>query len=70
MKFQLGQLAYTPDAADALGPIRMAQVIAFHASGDWGTVCDEDKATNDLAVKVGNRILSAYTIDPTPPPPP
>ncbi|MBN8927619.1 MAG: hypothetical protein J0H19_13455, partial [Rhodospirillales bacterium] len=38
-----------------------------HVSGDWGCVCDEDKALNDEAVELGNRILSAYPIDPAKP---
>jgi hypothetical protein len=36
-----------------------------HEHGDWGDVCDEDKAINDDAFKHGGRILSAYTIDPS-----
>jgi hypothetical protein len=35
--------------------------------GDWGCVCDADKRTNDLALKHGDRILSAYPIDPSQP---
>jgi hypothetical protein len=34
-----------------------------HVSGDWGCVCDEDKALNDESLVQGNRILSAYPID-------
>jgi hypothetical protein len=33
-----------------------------HISGDWGDVCAEDKATNDQALKDGDRVLSAYKV--------
>ena len=31
-----------------------------HLTGDWGDVDEFDKQQNDLAVKDGSRILSAY----------
>jgi hypothetical protein len=31
-----------------------------HVKGDWGDVDDEDKLTNDQALKQGTRLLSAY----------
>jgi len=32
-----------------------------HIRGDWGDMCDEDKAENDLALKRGDlRLFSAY----------
>ena len=34
-----------------------------HVKGDWGDVDDEDKQTNDLALKQGTRLLSAYNDD-------
>ncbi len=34
-----------------------------HVKGDWGDVDDEDKQTNDLALKEGTRLLSAYNDD-------
>lgn len=34
--------------------------IERHVAGDWGTVCEEDWWQNDLALKEGSRILSAY----------
>lgn len=35
-----------------------------HLSGDWGDLCEDDKALNDEAVRVGDeRILSAYEKD-------
>ena len=34
-----------------------------HVQGDWGDVDDEDKLTNDQALKQGTRLLSAYNDD-------
>jgi len=34
-----------------------------HVKGDWGNVDDEDKKTNDLSLKAGMRLLSAYNDD-------
>lgn len=31
-----------------------------HSTGDWGDCCEEDKALNDEAVKIGNRLVSVY----------
>ena len=31
-----------------------------HVKGDWGDVDEEDKQTNDQALKEGSRLLSAY----------
>ena len=31
-------------------------------TGDWGEVCMEDKAENELSVRRGSRILSAYQL--------
>ena len=31
-----------------------------HVKGDWGEVDDEDKQSNDQALKEGYRLLSAY----------
>ena len=32
-------------------------------TGDWGNLDDEDKKENELSVKEGFRILSAYKLD-------
>lgn len=31
-----------------------------HSSGDWGDLCEEDKAYNDYALEHGERLFSAY----------
>ena len=62
MKFQLGQIVATPGALEALAD--SGQDAAFfldkHSSGDYGEVDAEDAAENELSLKEGFRILSAY----------
>ena len=41
--------------------------LARHRRGDWGCVCPDDSAANDRALDEGERILSAYPIDPAKP---
>jgi len=36
------------------------QSLRRHIYGDWGDVCDEDKQENELSLKEGYRLLSAY----------
>jgi hypothetical protein len=65
-KFQLGQTCCTPGVLELmelpqLAAVELLPILNRHASGDWGEVCDEDKASNDRALKHGSRLLSAYT---------
>ncbi len=36
------------------------EFLARHQNGDWGIVCEDDRLENELSVKEGFRILSAY----------
>lgn len=67
--FPLGHVTATAGAFKALDfqPQDLVPYLQRHAFGDWGCVCPEDAATNDEAVREGNRILSAYAIDPAKP---
>ncbi len=38
----------------------MQESLSRHLKGDWGEVDEEDKQTNDEALKQGDRLLSAY----------
>jgi len=38
----------------------IAKSLSRHVKGDWGDVNDEDKQTNNRALKQGTRLLSAY----------
>jgi len=53
----------TPGALEALQASGQSPWVFLtrHLIGDYGELCDEDKALNDLAVRDGSRILSAYT---------
>ncbi len=39
------------------------ELLLRHVTGDWGDLDDEDKKENELSVKKGFRILSAYTLE-------
>ena len=64
-KFQMGKLVWTRGVND-----RIAEDTAFaklviasmkrHAAGDWGDVSQGDKTENELSLKEGFRLLSAY----------
>ena len=38
------------------------ELLARHVTGDWGDLCDEDRAENEISVEQGLRILSAYEL--------
>lgn len=65
--FPLGQVVSTPGALEACRQDYLMQCLKRHQSGDWGNVCEEDAETNDEAVAMGSRVLSAYPIDPAKP---
>ena len=62
--FPTGQIVATHGAMDATTHDYRLQCLSRHVSGDWGCCGEEDKATNDEAVTLGNRILSSYPLDP------
>ncbi len=59
-RFPLGRLVITANAAARLTADEVADGIARHARGDWGDLAPEDAAENDLALREGRRLLSAY----------
>lgn len=65
--FPTGHVVATQGAMAATTGAYRLQCLARHLAGDWGACCDEDQATNDEAVQLGNRILSAYPLDPSQP---
>jgi hypothetical protein len=65
--FPLGQIVSTPGALEALkqeGSTGL-EFLNRHVTGDWGDLCDDDKRENELSVKEGFRILSAYKLPQT-----
>lgn len=63
-KFKLGQILATPGALEALqrNETDGLEYLRRHVTGDWGTVCQDDAQLNDLAIRDGGRILSAYLL--------
>jgi hypothetical protein len=59
-KFPLGQIFATQGALDSLSMTAINRALDRHASGDWGQVCEDDRATNEVALIDGSRLLSAY----------
>ena len=60
-RFPLGRVLATPGVLEVLTPIEIAQALSRHVSGDWGEVDAEDAKENELSLKQGFRLLSAYT---------
>ena len=63
-KFPLGQLVATPGALAALKEAKVGfwPYVQRHQEGDWGSVCQEDAAENELSLKEGFRLLSVYSL--------
>jgi hypothetical protein len=64
-KGEVSQIVGTPGALDALIEAEQNPVDLLHRHqiGDWGDLDDEDKKENELSVKEGFRILSAYELE-------
>jgi hypothetical protein len=64
MKFQPGQIMATPGALDAFrasGESPLA-FLERHLAGDWGELDESDVRENELSLREGFRLLSAYTL--------
>lgn len=62
--FSLGQCVITP-GIEALITDNQEVLIPYlsrHQCGDWGDMCDEDKAENQKALKQGFRLMSSYEL--------
>ncbi|CAB3802717.1 hypothetical protein LMG28614_05680 [Paraburkholderia ultramafica] len=63
--FELGQIVATPGVLEAIpNQIALLVLLSRHVRGNWGCVCADDAAANDAAVTEGDRILSAFPINP------
>jgi len=62
VKFRLGRIVATPGALEALKEAGQTswEFLARHQSGDWGDLGEEDRRENELALREGFRLLSAY----------
>lgn len=66
MLFKMGQVFCTIGVANRVENDKefenfVHDSIYRHSTGDWGEMDDEDKATNNEALSLGNRLFSAYT---------
>ena len=64
MKFDPGRILATPGALDAIAssgddPL---DFLCRHLDGDWGELSPEDIAENELSLREGFRLLSAYSL--------
>jgi hypothetical protein len=66
-RFELGQIVSTPGALAACSNVQLQKCLTRHLTGDWGCICAEDGEANDNALSEGERLLSAYPIDPAKP---
>jgi hypothetical protein len=62
VKFKLGRIVITRGAIahceeQKINPL---DLLSRHAAGDWGDLCDDDKAANESAIVGDYRIVSAY----------
>jgi len=59
----VGQLGITPGAQELI-PIKEVEIaLNRHASGDWGSVCEDDRAQNEWALENEARLMSVYKSD-------
>ena len=61
-RFPLGQTYITPGAEEALMIAGQTGIefLRRHMSNDWGELSDEDVRENELSLKEGFRLMSAY----------
>jgi hypothetical protein len=64
VSFPLGRVLATPGALREFeeAGTSPASLLARHAAGDWGDLSPEDRAENELSLREGFRLLSAYTL--------
>jgi len=66
-RFELGMIVSTPGALAACSVERITQCLARHLTADWGCVDTADAEANNEALSSGDRLLSAYPINPAKP---
>ena len=60
--FNPGVTVITPGALDALAAAEQhpGDFLTRHLQGDWGELCEDDKAENQTALECDLRLMSAY----------
>ena len=61
-RFDLGRVVATPASLQMLEAARQspAEFLDRHVRGDWGNLSEDDCEANEVALRDGSRILSAY----------
>lgn len=63
-KFEPGNVHSTPGVNAKLKDVGFMRFMIVslnrHINGDWGNMCDEDKAANEEALADGLRLMSVY----------
>ena len=64
--FPLGALVSTPGALLVLmeAGVTPLSLVIRHVRGDFGDLCEEDRAANEAAVADGSRVFSSYVVAP------
>lgn len=65
MVIRIGQLVATRGVAYEMEKDKeferfVRKSFSRHATGDWGDMCEEDKAINDYALEHGERLFSSH----------
>jgi hypothetical protein len=62
--FPAGRIVATPGALALLEEAQKSpsEFLSRHLRGEWGDLCQEDKAENELSLKHGFRLLSSYPV--------
>ena len=62
--FDLGRIVATPGALKALERAGETPLtfLRRHVAGDWGNLDEHDRTENELSVREGFRLLSAYEL--------
>jgi len=60
IRFALGRTLITPGALEVLTHEDTSRALTCHQRGEWGELCREDREENDLSLREGFRLLSAY----------
>lgn len=65
LRVELGQTLATPGALEELekAGVSSHRLLGRHQSGDWGDISEADKQENELSLKEGFRLLSAYKLE-------
>lgn len=65
-KFCLGLIVATQGVSELVqeGAINPLSFIRRHCAGDWGDLCEEDRALNDMGLLDGGRLFSSYQVNP------